>query len=210
MTSKKPFRKQQILEALATMLEANPGQRITTAKLAQEVGVSEAALYRHFPSKSKIFEGLIEFIEDTLFSRINLILTEESSASQRCEKMLTLLLTFTERNPGITRLLTGDALAGETSRLRVRVVQLYDRIETQLKQVLREAEMREGLRPELPIALAANVMISAAEGRIAQYVRSEFKRSPTEGWAAQWQVIMSGFFRPRISGATANNRSTPG
>ena len=153
MTSKKPFRRQQILEALASMLEANPGQRITTARLAEEVGVSEAALYRHFPSKSKIFEGLIEFIEETLFSRISLILVEESSAAQRCESILTLLLTFTERNPGITRLLTGDALAGETARLRVRVVQLFDRIETQLKQVLREAEMREGLRPELPVAL---------------------------------------------------------
>lgn len=210
MTSKKPFRKQQILEALASMLEANPGQRITTARLAQEVGVSEAALYRHFPSKSKIFEGLLEFMEETLFSRISLILTEETSASQRCENVLTLLLTFTERNPGITRLLTGDALAGETSRLRVRVVQLYDRIETQLKQVLREAEMREGLRPELPIALAANVMIAAAEGRIAQYVRSEFKRSPTEGWDAQWQVIMSGFFRAPVGGvASADSRFAP-
>ncbi len=195
MASKKPFRKQQILEALASMLEANPGQRITTARLAEQVGVSEAALYRHFPSKSKIFEGLLEFVEETLFSRINLILADDSGVEHRCENILTLLLTFTERNPGITRLLTGDALAGETPRLRARVVQLFDRVETQIKQVLREAEMREGVRPVLPVALAANAMIAVAEGRIAQYVRSEFKRSPTQGWPEQWQVLMNGFFR---------------
>ena len=126
MPPRKSQRRQQILEALAQMLEANPGNRITTAGLARQVGVSEAALYRHFPSKSKMFEGLIEFVEDTLFSRISLILDEEQTASRRCEKMLTLLLTFTERNPGITRILTGDALAGETERLHQRVAQLYE------------------------------------------------------------------------------------
>ena len=143
---KKVSRRQQILEALAHMLEASPGERITTAKLAKEVGVSEAALYRHFPSKSKMFEGLIEFIEDTLFSRISMIVKEEQQAIVRCEKILSLLLAFTERNPGITRILTGDALAGETERLRTRVAQLFDRFETQLKQVLREAEINEGIR----------------------------------------------------------------
>lgn len=209
MASKKPFRKQQILEALASMLEANPGQRITTARLAEQVGVSEAALYRHFPSKSKIFEGLLEFVEDTLFSRISMIIADESGVEHRCESILTLLLTFTERNPGITRLLTGDALAGETQRLRTRVVQLFDRIETQLKQVLREAEMREGARPVLPVALAANAMMAAAEGRIAQYVRSEFKRSPTQGWPEQWQVLMSGFFREPMTASTQSSYPGP-
>jgi len=177
------------------MLEASPGERITTAKLAQQVGVSEAALYRHFPSKSKMFEGLIEFIEETLFSRVNIILAEENNAASRCEKMLSLLLTFTERNPGITRILTGDALAGETERLHARVAQLFDRFETQLKQVLREAEMRENLRPVLPINSAANLLLAAAEGRISQYVRSGFQRSPTEGWPEQWQLLIGGFFR---------------
>jgi TetR/AcrR family transcriptional regulator len=105
------------------------------------------------------------------------------------------LLTFTERNPGITRILTGDALAGETERLRTRVAQLFDRIETQLKQILREAEMREGLRPDLPIAVAANLLLAAAEGRISQFVRSEFKRSPTENWGSQWLTLTQGFFR---------------
>ena len=181
------------------MLEANPGDRITTARLAKQVGVSEAALYRHFPSKSKMFEGLIEFIEETLFSRVNLILAEETSATVRCEKMLGLLLAFTERNPGITRILTGDALAGETDRLHVRVAQLFDRFETQLKQVLREAEMREGLRPVLTVNHAANLLLAAAEGRISQYVRSGFQRSPTEGWDDQWALLIDGFMRPVVS-----------
>lgn len=199
MSPKKSERRQQILEALAQMLEANPGERITTAGLARQVGVSEAALYRHFPSKSKMFEGLIEFIEETLFSRVSIILAEEPSAARRCEKILTLLLAFTERNPGITRLLTGDALAGETERLRLRVAQLYDRLETQLRQVLRDAEIKEGLRPSLPVPAAANLLLSAAEGRISQYVRSGFQRPPTSDWPAQWEQLMEGFFRPAVS-----------
>jgi TetR/AcrR family transcriptional regulator len=199
MSPRKSQRRQQILEALAQMLEASPGERITTAGLARQVGVSEAALYRHFPSKSKMFEGLIDFIEETLFSRINTILAEDAGAASRCEKMLTLLLAFTERNPGITRILTGDALAGETERLRTRVAQLFDRFETQLKQVLREAEMREGIRPVLPINAAANLLLSVAEGRISQYVRSGFQRAPTENWPDQWTLLINGFFRASIT-----------
>lgn len=199
MPPRKSQRRQQILEALAQMLEANPGNRITTAGLAKQVGVSEAALYRHFPSKSKMFEGLIEFIEDTLFSRIKLILNEEPGAAGRCEKMLMLLLAFAERNPGITRILTGDALAGETERLHLRVAQLFDRFETQLKQVIREAEMREGLRPVIPLPAAANLLMAAAEGRISQYVRSGFKRPPTEDWKLQWDLLIDGFFKEAVS-----------
>ncbi|MEH6589404.1 MAG: nucleoid occlusion factor SlmA [Halioglobus sp.] len=199
MPPKKSQRRQQILEALAHMLEANPCDRITTAGLARQVGVSEAALYRHFPSKSKMFEGLIEFIEDTLFSRISIILNEETTAAGRCEKMLTLLLAFAERNPGITRILTGDALAGETERLHQRVAQLYDRFETQLKQVLREAEVKEGIRPVIPLPAAANLLLATAEGRISQYVRSGFHRPPTTDWQQQWQLLIQDFFRPAIS-----------
>jgi len=199
MPPRKTQRRQQILEALAQMLEANPGDRITTAGLARQVGVSEAALYRHFPSKSKMFEGLIEFIEETLFSRVKLILSEEPNAAGRCEKMLMLLLAFAERNPGITRILTGDALAGETERLHLRVAQLFDRFETQLKQVIREAEMREGLRPVIPLSAAANLLMVSAEGRISQYVRSGFKRSPTEDWKSQWDLLITGFFREVIT-----------
>ncbi|BFM22230.1 nucleoid occlusion factor SlmA [Gilvimarinus japonicus] len=193
--SQKVSRRQQILESLATMLEASPGARITTAALAREVGVSEAALYRHFPSKSKMFEGLIEFIEETIFSRIKLILSEEPQALHRLEKILYLLLTFTERNPGITRLLTGDALTGETERLRNRIAQLFERVETQLKQIIREAELREGLRPNLPLSAAANMLMSLADGRITQFVRSEFRRLPTQYWEDQWPIIAQGLMR---------------
>jgi TetR/AcrR family transcriptional regulator len=199
MPPRKSQRRQQILEALAQMLEAGPGNRITTAGLAKQVGVSEAALYRHFPSKSKMFEGLIEFIEDTLFTRINIILNEEQTATQRCEKMLMLLLAFAERNPGITRILTGDALAGESERLHQRVAQLFDRFETQLRQVIREAEMREGLRPVIALPAAANLLMAAGEGRISQYVRSGFRRPPTTDWAQQWSLLMSGFFRDAVT-----------
>jgi len=146
-----------------------------------------------------MFEGLIEFIEDTIFTRISMILSEEPVALRRCEKILLLLLTFTERNPGITRLLTGDALTGETDRLRQRVAQLFERIETQIKQVLREAELREGLRPNLPLAAAANLLMASAEGRITQFVRSQFRRLPTEYWAEQWPVLVEGLMREPLT-----------
>jgi TetR/AcrR family transcriptional regulator len=203
-------RRQQILEALAHMLEVTPGGRITTAKLAQEVGVSEAALYRHFPSKTKMFEGLIDFIEETIFSRITAILAEQPTAIARCERILTLLLTFTERNPGITRILSGDALTGENERLHARVVQFFDRLETQLKQILREAEIKEGFRTVMPVAMAANLLLSAAEGRISQYVRSNFKRRPTEFWADQWLSLQQGFFQPVAQTSTAKTASAAG
>lgn len=193
--NRRSSRRQEILEALAAMLEANPGERITTARLAAAVGVSEAALYRHFPSKAKMFEGLIEFVEETVFSRVNLIVGEEAPALVRCQKILTLLLGFTERNPGITRILTGDALAGETERLRARVIQFYDRLETQLRQLLRDAELREHLRTAVPANTAANLLLAAAEGRISQFVRSEFKRRPTEHWDDQWRLMTGSFFR---------------
>jgi len=191
----KTSRRDEILQSLAHMLQATPGGRITTAALAADVGVSEAALYRHFPSKAKMFEGLIEFIETTLFSRISRIREEEQDAPAQCEQIVTLLLTFCERNPGITRLLTGDALIGETDRLRGRVQQLFDRLETELKQILREAEVRQGLRTALPANLAANLLLATAEGRVIQFVRSEFRRSPTEYWAEQWRVLTGSFFR---------------
>lgn len=199
--TKKSSRRQQILEALAHMLEVSPGERITTARLAKEVGVSEAALYRHFPSKSKMFEGLIEFIEETIFTRVSMIASEDTSAVTRCERILSLLLAFSERNPGITRILTGDALAGETERLRTRVAQLFDRLETQLKQILREAEMREGIRTTMPVNMAANMLLASAEGRITQFVRSEFTRKPTEYWQDQWPVLVSGLFKESLVGS---------
>lgn len=191
----KPSRKDQILQSLAAMLEATPGGRITTAALAKEVGVSEAALYRHFPSKAKMFEGLIEFIEESLFSRISLITKEEPTALTQCQQILTLLLGFAEKNPGITRILTGDAITGETDRLRQRVIQLFDRLETQLKQILREAELKEGKRTQLTPTETANLLLATAEGRMCQYVRSGFQRSPIENWQQQWQLIEGTLYR---------------
>jgi TetR/AcrR family transcriptional regulator len=193
--NKNSSRREQILQALAHMLEVSPGERITTAGLAKEVGVSEAALYRHFPSKAKMFDGLIEFIEETIFERVAFILREDNSAMSRCEKILVLLLTFAERNPGISRILTGDALTGETERLRTRISQFYDRLETQIKQILREAELREGVRTAVTVATAANLLMAIVEGRIGQFVRSEFRRRPTEYWQDQWPVLMEGFFK---------------
>lgn len=195
-TEKKISRKEHILQSLARMLESGPGERITTAALAREVGVSEAALYRHFPSKAKIFEGLIKFIEDTLFLRINRITHEEQGAAQRCEKILLLMLTFAEKNPGMTRLMTGDALTGETERLRLRISQLFDRIEAQLKQILREAQIREKLKTPISPALMANLLLAVAEGRLMQFVRSEFRRPPTEGWNEQWAYLQQNLLQP--------------
>jgi TetR/AcrR family transcriptional regulator len=187
-------RKDQILQALAIMLEETPGGRITTSGLAKQVGVSEAALYRHFPSKAKMFDGLIEFIEDTIFSRISMILNDEPTTIGKCGQSIFLLLTFAERNPGITRILTGDPLAGETDRLRIRVAQFFERFETQLRQVLRESELREGKRPQLETQVAANLMMAAAEGRISQFVRSDFARLPTQHWEEQWQAMSRAIF----------------
>lgn len=189
-------RKEQILQSLARMLENGPGERITTAALAKEVGVSEAALYRHFPSKARMFEGLITFIEETLFTRITRILEEEASAAKRCEKILSLVLAFAERNPGMTRLLTGDALAGETERLRHRISQLFDRLESQLKQILREAQIRENLKTAISPAVMANMLMAAVEGRLMQFVRSEFKRSPAQNWNDQWEYLSANMLTP--------------
>lgn len=188
-------RREQILQSLAMMLESDPGARITTAALAKHVGVSEAALYRHFPSKARMFEGLIAFIEDTIFSRISIITASDATAIKQCEQILTLLLAFVEKNPGMARILTGDALSGETDRLRQRINQFFERLETQLKQILRTAEQSEGLRTQLPGGATANLMLACAEGRIRQFVRSEFRIRPTIGWSDQWTVIATASVR---------------
>lgn len=188
-------RRQHILETLAQELENSPGQRITTASLARAVGVSEAALYRHFPSKAKMFEGLIEFIEDSIFGLINRILADEPDAQSRCEKIMLLLLGFTARNPGISRILVGDVLNGENERLRTRIGQFFDRIETQFKQILREAELAGVLHQGLPVNAAANLLLASAEGRMNQYVRSSFKRSPMQEWDKQWPILAVAVFK---------------
>lgn len=195
MTEKaKISRRDQILQCLVLMLEREPGSRITTAALAKSVGVSEAALYRHFPSKAKMFEGLINFIEETVFSRTKLIINANTGGVKQCEQILILVLTFVERNPGLARILTGDALQGESSRLHNSVNQFFERLETQIKQILREAELKEGLKTQATASVCANLMLACVEGRIRQYVRSEYKRKPTQQWPDQWPRLVAGIF----------------
>lgn len=194
-TSDKPSRRQQILETLAHELETHPGSRITTASLARAVGVSEAALYRHFASKAKMFEALIDFAEESVFGLISKILVQETAPDVRCEKILQLLLGFAERNPGITRVLLGEALVGENERLRSRVSQFFERIRTQLKQVLREANLAGGARAAISIDAAADVLLALVEGHMNQYARSGFSDRPTAHWPEQWPVLAQALFR---------------
>ncbi len=185
----KTSRRDAILMSLAQMLETNPGKRITTASLARQVGVSEAALYRHFPSKAKMYEALIDFVEDSLFSRINQILRDQTGALVRCEQILALVLTFAARNPGLCRLLTGEVLVGENDRLRVRVAKIFERLETELRQVLRGAEIHEGLVTKQPASSAANLLSAYVEGLIGKYVRSNFRQRPDQYWPDQWTLL---------------------
>ncbi|MES9955718.1 MAG: nucleoid occlusion factor SlmA [Sedimenticola sp.] len=192
MTKKTP-RKQLILEALASELERNPGVRITTASLAQACGISEAALYRHFASKAKMFEGLIGFAEETVFARINQILEEDKDTRSRSAKVLYLMLAFADRNPGITRVLLGDALVGETERLHLRVEQFFSRLETQFRQILREARMREG-GDAGSAETGAGMMLALVEGRMHQFLRTRFRVSPLEDWEDQWGLLERALF----------------
>lgn len=185
-------RRESILQALARELEEKPGERITTARLAKAVGVSEAALYRHFPSKAKMFEGLIEFIEETVFSLVNRILEEEKQSLSRCEKILSLVLGFAEKNPGMTRLLVSDALVGEKSRLRERISQFYERVETQIKQVLRESRLQGSEISDEQIKTYSRLLLSMIEGRLHRYVRSDFSQPPLAGWSDEWQTVTAG------------------
>ena len=191
----KTDRRQQILEILARELESHPGSRITTAALARAVGVSEAALYRHFSSKAKMFEALIDFAEESMFGLVNRIVEKERDVEPRCEQILKVLLGFSEKNPGITRILLGDALVGENERLRVRVAKFFERIETQIKQILREANLGNGPRAATDIDATANQMMAFIEGKMSQYVRSNFVRNPTASWEAQWFLFRNGLFR---------------
>jgi len=196
-TSQRGNRRQEILETLARILEEQPGERITTAGLARAVGVSEAALYRHFPSKGKMFEALIEFAEEAVFGLINRILEEHDDPADRCERIMGVLLGFAQRNPGITRVLLGEALVGEVERLRQRVDGFYDRLETRFKQILREGEGTGHLPVGNPANAAANLLVSVAEGRMRQFLRSGFQRQPLEHWEQQWGLLAVALFPSR-------------
>ena len=186
INKKKINRQDDILRALAVMLEGEPGQRITIAKLAAEVGVSEAALYRHFPSKARMFEGLIDFIEIAIFTQINLIKEQQKDTFVRIEHIMHFLLGFSEQNPGISRTLSGDALLGENERLQLRLQHIFSKLESQLKQTLRERPMFDGGKFTSDEAVLANLLLAYVEGRINQFVRSQFKQSPTKHFKTQW------------------------
>ncbi|MCK5647527.1 MAG: nucleoid occlusion factor SlmA [Gammaproteobacteria bacterium] len=190
-TNTKTNRKEQILQALARELEQRPGERITTANLAKAVGVSEAALYRHFPSKAKMFEALIEFSEEAVFSLLNQVVKEQAGIFTKVEKMIAVVLTFSAKNPGITRVLLGDALIGENERLLKRTDQFFQRIETQLKQVLREAELKGQVNYQGNISQFAEVLSSFIEGQLSKYVRSRFAKRPDENWVSKWLFFVN-------------------
>jgi len=173
-------RKHKILQVLAEMLQEPRAERITTAALAKQLDVSEAALYRHFASKAQMFEGLIEFIEQTQFSLINKIETEEENGQKQLQAIVAMLLGFAEKNPGLTRVLIGDALVTEDPRLQARINQLHDRLEATLKQCLRVAAQQSGEGDAAPDPTPqANLVLSYVVGRWHQFAKSGFKRQPT-------------------------------
>ena len=185
-------RKTQILQTLAQMLENPTAEKITTAALAGRLQVSEAALYRHFSGKAQMFEGLIDFIEQTLFGLINKIVSDEKSGLRQIEATVAVLLGFAQKNRGMTRVLIGDALVNEDERLQQRINQLHDRIEATLKEALRFGMTQNELHADTDIAAQANLLMSFVTGRWHQFAKSGFRRDPLELWARQWRQIMEG------------------
>ena len=185
-------RKAQILQVLAQMLESPASEKITTAALAARLDVSEAALYRHFTGKAAMFEGLIDFIEQTLFALINRITTEEQSGVRQLEAIMGVLLGFAQKNRGMTRVLIGDALVHEDQKLQNRINQLHDRLEATLKQALRFGVTQSEIAAEVDVGAEANALMSFVAGRWHQFAKSGFKRDPAEFWAKQWKQLMEG------------------
>ena len=189
MAAKPGERRLQILQTLAAMLENPRGERVTTAALAAKLDVSEAALYRHFASKAQMFEGLIEFIETTLFTLINKIGADTPDGAVQAQQIVSVVLRFAEKNPGMTRVLVGDALVNEDERLQARMNQFYERIEAALRQSLRIAQAA-GSWPGEPAADAA-VLTAFVLGRLHLYAKSGFKRLPQEGWEQQRKYLFA-------------------
>lgn len=172
-------RRVQILQTLASMLERPGAERVTTAALAAKLDVSEAALYRHFASKAQMFEGLIEFIESSVLGLVNQITEREQNAAVRLGKMIAMLLQFGEKNPGMCRVMTGDALVFENERLQERMNQLFDKLESSFKQSLRDL-VAGSATPTVEAQAQASVLTAFCMGRLQRYGRSGFKRMPTE------------------------------
>ena len=189
MATRTGERKLQILQTLAEMLQDPKGERITTAALAAKLDVSEAALYRHFASKAQMFEGLIEFIESSLFGLINKITAEEGNGVKQLHGILAMLLGFAEKNPGMTRVLIGDALVNEDPRLQNRINQLHDKLEATLKQCLRVAATQPDAGGAEESGPHANALLCYVVGRWHQFAKSGFKRKPSEGFERQWPLI---------------------
>jgi TetR/AcrR family transcriptional regulator len=185
-------RKTQILQTLAHMLENPASEKVTTASLAAKLEVSEAALYRHFSGKAQMFEGLIEFIEQTLFALINKITSEEKSGTRQMEAIVGVLLAFAQKNKGMTRVLIGDALVHEDERLQARINQLHDRLEAALKQAVRFGVTQQEIVAETDATACANLILSFVVGRWHQFAKSGFKRDPAELWNRQWRQLMEG------------------
>jgi TetR/AcrR family transcriptional regulator len=185
-------RKTQILQTLAQMLENPASEKVTTAALAAKLEVSEAALYRHFTGKAQMYEGLIEFIEQTLFALINKITSEEKSGTRQVEAIVGVLLGFAQKNRGMTRVLIGDALVHENERLQARINQLHDRVEAALKQAIRFGVTQKEIAEDVDAAACANLVVSHVTGRWHQFAKSGFKRDPVEQWPKQWQQLMQG------------------
>jgi len=191
-------RRIQILQALAGMLEQPGGERITTAALAARLDVSEAALYRHFASKAQMFEGLIEFIEQTVFSLINQIVEREQVAAdgavdagaRQAAKVVAMLMQFAEKNPGMARVMVGDALVFENERLQQRMNQFFDKIEATLKQCLRGSAVVASATPTVDAQVRASVLAAFVAGRLQRFVRSGFKRMPSEHLETSLQVLL--------------------
>lgn len=179
----------QILQTLAGMLEDSNGEKVTTAALAGRLDCSEAALYRHFASKAQMFDGLIEFIETSLFGVINQIAGSEPAGLRQVELIVALLLNFSQRNRGMTRVLVGDALVHENARLQARINQLLDKVEAALRQSLRVAATQGRLSPDADFAGLANLLLCYVIGRWQQYVKSGFAREPSAHWAQQWPML---------------------
>ncbi|SRR5258706_10830057 len=192
--AKRGERRLQILQVLARMLENPKGEKVTTAALAKQLEVSEAALYRHFASKAQMFEGLIEFIEQSVFGLVNKITAEEDSGLKQLHAILGSLLGFAEKNPGMTRVLVGDALVNEDERLQARINQFHDRLEATFKQCLRVAATQQqsggGDTSAPDPGPQANLLLCYVVGRWHQFAKSGFKRLPSELWDKQWPLLV--------------------
>jgi TetR/AcrR family transcriptional regulator len=184
-------KKLQILQTIAAMLENPAGEKITTAALAAKLDVSEAALYRHFPSKARMFEGLIEFVENSLFTVVGQIAAEEENGLKQVELMVAAALRFAAKNRGLARVMAGDALVHENPRLQARINQLFERLEASLKQALKIAVAQDALPADRECAAQADLLVCHLLGRLQRYVKSGFKDDPLALWPAQKAALLS-------------------